>query len=210
MIEIGKRPLVLALAATAPFLASAALAQTHAPVPGQPADPPPSQASQTPAPEAASRLDGLLAELASPETEDWRRVEAEILRVWSQSGSEAMDLLLRRGRDAIEAEDYVVAVEHLTALTDHAPDFAEGWNARATAFFMMGEYTLSMADIEQVLRLNPRHFGALAGLAVMFEELGDTRLALQAHQAAQVLNPHRPEVERAIERLERSLGGAEL
>ncbi|CAN5762659.1 tetratricopeptide repeat protein [soil metagenome] len=156
------------------------------------------------------RLDGLFAELAEPDRTDWQRVEAEILRSLSRSGSEAMDLLLRRGESAMEAGDYRAAVEHLTALVDHAPDFAEGWNMRATAFYLMEEFALSIADIERVLTLEPRHFGALSGLAAMLERLGDARSALQVHRAAREIHPHRPEVERAIERLEREIGGAEL
>ena len=161
-------------------------------------------------PAADARLEALLDELAAPDTENWQGVEAEILRVWSQSGSDAMDLLLARGRAAIEAQDYAAAIEHLTALTDHAPDFAEGWNARATAFYLMGEHALSIADIERVLALNPRHFMALLGLGIMLEEMGRPELALEAHRAARALNPHRTETNQAIERLERELGGAEL
>ena len=72
----------------------------------------------------------------------------------------------------MEAQEYDVAIEHLTALTDHAPDFAEGWNARATAFYLIGEYALAVADIERALALNPRHFGAMSGLAFILEEIG--------------------------------------
>ena len=139
--------------------------------------------------EQAERLDGLFAELAEPDRPDWSRTEAEIVRLWSQSGSPAMDLLLQRASKAIEAEDYDLAIEHLSALVDHAPDFAEGWNARATAFFLMGEYSLSLADIEHVLALNPRHFGALEGLGAIFEELGEPALALRALRAAHDINP---------------------
>lgn len=160
--------------------------------------------------DASSRIDTLLTELAEPGREDWQRVESEIVRLWSRSGSEAMDMLLRRGQDAIEAEDLPGAVEHLTALTDHAPDFAEGWNARATAFFLMEEYALAIADIERVLGLNPRHFGALAGLGFILEAFGDDELALEAFTAARTLHPHRPEVNGAIDRAARKVGGAEL
>jgi tetratricopeptide (TPR) repeat protein len=162
------------------------------------------------APEDAARLDALFADLAEPGREDWQRIEGEINRLWSRSGSDAMDLLLRRGRQAIEAGDYAAAVEHLTALTDHAPDFAEGWNARATAFFLMDEYALSIADIERVLALNPRHFGAMMGLATMLEQMGETGYALQALRAVQALNPNRPEVNEAVDRLTRMTGEAEL
>jgi tetratricopeptide (TPR) repeat protein len=158
----------------------------------------------------AAKLDELFTELAQPGRDDWERIEGEISRIWSHSGSPAMDLLLKRGQDALEAEDYPMAVQHFSALIDHAPDFAEGWNARATTYFLMGEYSLSIADVEHVLVLNPRHFGALAGLASMFESLGEPELALKALHAVQKLNPNRPNINDAASRLERMTGEAEL
>ena len=162
------------------------------------------------APSDAEKLDTLLAELADPDREDWQNVENEINRIWSRSGSDSMDLLLRRGNEAMQAEDYPLALDHLSALVDHAPDFAEGWNARATTFFLMNEYTLAISDVEHVLALNPRHFGALAGLAFMLEDMDQPELALRALTAAQKINPHRPNINEAVERLRRATGAAEL
>jgi tetratricopeptide (TPR) repeat protein len=157
-----------------------------------------------------AKLDELFAELKQPGREDWERIETEITRIWSQSGSPAMDLLFARGNQALESEDFPAAVEHFSALIDHAPDFAEGWNGRATAFYLMGEYGLSINDVEHVLALNPRHFGALAGLAYMLESMGEPELALEALHAAQALNPNQPEIGESITRLERMTGDAEL
>lgn len=158
----------------------------------------------------AGKLDELFAQLKEPGRDDWQRIEAEITRIWSQSGSPAMDLLLARGQQALEAEDYSAAVEHFSALIDHAPDFAEGWNGRATAFYLMGEYGLSINDAEHVLALNPRHFGALAGLAYMLEAMDEPELALEALHAAQALNPNQPDIGESVTRLERMTGDAEL
>ena len=160
--------------------------------------------------ERADRLDALFAELAEPGREDWARIEREIQRLWSQSGSPAMDLLLRRGSEAMGASDHEGAVEHLSALTDHAPQFAEGWNARATAFFYMGEYSLSLGDIQRTLALEPRHFGALEGMAAILEEMGRVDVALEALRAAHRLNPNRPSVQAAMARLGRKAGAADL
>lgn len=168
----------------------------------------PAQAQSTA--EDETKLDALFTELAEPGREDWNRVENEITRIWSRSGSPAMDLLLRRGIEAMKAEDYGAAVEHLTALTDHAPDFAEGWNARATTFYVSGEYALAMADIERVLALEPRHFGAISGLAFILEEMGETTLALRALRMVHEINPNRPNVTEAIARLERAAGADSL
>jgi len=169
-------------------------------------------AAQNAAQEAAQaeRLDALFAELAEPGREDWSRVETEIVRLWSRSGSAAMDLLLRRANEALEAQDYARAVEHLSALIDHAPDFAEGWNARATAFYMLDEYALSLADIERTLALNPRHFGALEGLGAILEEMDEPELALRALREAHAIHPNRPSVQDSLARLERKAGAVEL
>ncbi|MFQ5437528.1 MAG: tetratricopeptide repeat protein [Paracoccaceae bacterium] len=141
---------------------------------------------------------------------DWRAVETRIWKKWSTSGSVAMDLLLERGRRAMQAGDLAGAVEHLTALTDHAPEFAEGWNARATAFFMMEEYALSLHDIEITLSLNPRHFGAMSGLGMIMERLERPREALRAYRGALAVHPNRPDLKKAVERLKDKVEGTEL
>ncbi len=121
-----------------------------------------------------------------------------------------MDLLLRLGNEALEAEDYPTAIERFSALIDHAPDFAEGWNGRATTYYMMGEYGLSISDVEHVLALNPRHFAALSGLAFMFETMDEPEMALKALHAAHELTPNRTNINEAVTRLDRLTGDAEL
>jgi tetratricopeptide (TPR) repeat protein len=110
----------------------------------------------------------------------------------------------------MQAGDTAAAIEHLTALTDHAPDFAEGWNARATAYFHAGLYGPSLADIQRTLALEPRHFGALSGLGLIFEELGRKEQALAAWRLAHAIHPHSPGINAAIERLEREVSGTDL
>ena len=159
---------------------------------------------------ADDRLAGLFAELADPANARWQRTESDILREWSRSGSAAMDMLLKRGQQAMEAGDTEAAIAHLTALTDRAPDFAEGWNARATAYFMAGLYGPSLADIGRVLTLEPRHFGALSGLGMILEQTGNAEAALAAFRAARAIHPHRPDLDGAVKRLERDLEGTAL
>lgn len=161
-------------------------------------------AAQTP------QLDELFTELLQADDRSAGRIEREIWAEWSKSGSAAMDLLLERGRAAMQAGDLAAAIEHLTALTDHAPDFAEGWNARATAYFQTGEYGPSISDIGRTLTLNPRHFGALSGLAMILEEIGDPAGALEAYKAALAINPHLDGVDEAVERLKAEAAGQEL
>lgn len=158
----------------------------------------------------SERIDELFERLQDPDLRNWELVEQEIIQRWSISGSASADLLLARGREAMEAGDLEAAIDHLTALTDHAPDFAEGWNARATAYFQAGMYGPSIADVQRVLELNPRHFGALSGLGIMLEEMGELDFALEAFRAAAELTPHRPDLQQAVARLEHALEGSAL
>ncbi len=162
------------------------------------------------APQQEAAIERLYRDLADPMNPNWAITEADIQREWSKSGSPAMDLLLRRGREALQAVDPDGAIEHLTALTDHAPEFAEGWNARASAFYMKGRLGLAMADIRQALTLNPHHFGALAGLGMILEQLDRPDMALKAYRASLALNPHQTAVIEAVERLETGDAGTAL
>ncbi|MCA8882859.1 MAG: tetratricopeptide repeat protein [Rhodobacteraceae bacterium] len=155
-------------------------------------------------------MDDLFVQLHQPDLENWQPVEDEIWVLWSQSGSASADLLLERGRRALNEQDPETAIEHLSALIDHAPNFAEGYNARATAYFELQRLGLSLHDVEATLALNPRHFGALTGLALILEQLGDSRRALSAYRAVNAIHPHRPDVKDAIERLEASLSDTAL
>ncbi len=158
----------------------------------------------------SAKLDDLFGRLAEADESDKKRIEREIWAEWSKSGSAAMDLLLERGRAAMQAGDTAAAIEHLTALTDHAPDFAEGWNARATAYFQAGQYGPSIADIGRTLTLNPRHFGALSGLGMIFEQLGEKTRALDAYKAALAIHPGLQGVKASVERLEAEAAGQKL
>ncbi|GHE94773.1 hypothetical protein GCM10016455_14060 [Aliiroseovarius zhejiangensis] len=188
---------ILALAAGLPISAAA---QTAAPSPDAP------RATQNITQPAADQLEHLFALLAEADDSNWKALEDEIWDLWSRSGSDAFDLLLERGRDAMEAGDFDVAIEHLTALTDHAPGFAEGWNARATAFYLSGRLGLSLDDIARVLTLEPRHFSALSGLGMIMEELGDPQAALEAYRHSLAIHPRNPRIKEAVERLETAEG----
>ncbi len=155
-------------------------------------------------------LNKLFASLAEPDQENWESIENAIWREWSDSGSKSMNLLLQRGKRAMSAGRMKLAIDHFTALTDHAPDFAEGWNMRATAYFGAGLYGLSIADVQRTLALNPRHFGALQGLGRMLEEMEDADNALKAYSAALAIHPHRPGLKEAVERLEEQVSGQNL
>ncbi len=154
-------------------------------------------------------LDALFAELATADAETAPGVAERVARALSASGSPAMDLLLQRGRDAMD-EDPAVAVNHFSALIDHHPDFVEAWNARATAYYRQELPGLAIDDLEQVLALEPRHFGALTGVAVILEDLGYDLSALKAWRAVREIYPAQPQAEEAIRRLELLVEGRRL
>lgn len=154
-----------------------------------------------------ARLEELFEALSQADDTSWQQIESKIWREWSRSGSPAMDLLLDRGREAMEAADYPAAIEHLTALVENAPDFAEGWNARATAYYTAGLVGPALADIARTLQLEPRHFGALSGLGLILEETGQEARALEAYRAALAIHPLKPNLREAVERLEFALEG---
>lgn len=152
----------------------------------------------------------LLDELQQPDLPNWKQVEQAIWAEWAKSGSPSGDLLLNRGREAVEAGEIEAAIAHLTALTDHAPDFAEGFNARALAYFKADLYGPAIADIARALELNPRHFGALTGLGSILEETGQYDAAREAFAAAHAIHPHDPDLEKAVKRLEILTSGRTL
>ena len=193
-------------AAPAPAPAQAGPVQAQAQAGQEPTD----SAAPTLAARAAdrARLDALFAELRQPGDEgDWRRAEAGIQRIWSRSGSAAMDLLLARAEAALDAGDTDAAIGHLTALTDRAPDFAAGWYLRAVALHAAGETGPALADLAQALRLEPRHYPALTQLGAILEELGQDRAALAACRASLAINPHQQDAADACARLERIARG---
>lgn len=157
-----------------------------------------------------AELEALFEGLKSADPSAAEQIERRIHDIWSKSGSPSADLLLKRGRDALKDGESRAAVEHFTALIDHAPEFAEGYNGRATAFFQMQQYGLSLDDIQRTLALNPRHFAAMSGLALILEEIGMEQGALEAWRQVELIHPNRDGLQDAITRLERSVAGREL
>ena len=152
-------------------------------------------------------IEALLEGLKAADPSAAVQIEGRIQAIWSRSGSDAMDLLLERGLTAMNDGDMSSAVLHFTALIDHAPEFAEGYNARATAYFQNQQYGLALEDIRRTLALNPRHFGAMSGLAIIFEEIGKPEGALAAWREVERLHPNREGLVESIERLESGLDG---
>ena len=147
-----------------------------------------------------ARLDALFQRLRAP-GEGWRLAETEILQIWSRSGSASMDLLLQRGIEALDAGEIDTALFHLTALTDHAPDFAEGWAARGAAHAMAGQFGPAGADLAHALTLEPRHFAALTLLCQMLDEMERPDRAEAACAASLAIHPHQQEAIDILTRL---------
>lgn len=148
--------------------------------------------------------------LRTAEPAEAARLTREIERAWAQSGSTALDMLLRRGRDALEDDNPDIAIEHLTAVTDHAPEFAEGWHARATAYYMKGLYGPALDDLQRALILNPDNYNAIFGLGVMLQEFGDYVRARSAFEQVLDLHPNHENATKALEQLKAKGIGREL
>jgi tetratricopeptide (TPR) repeat protein len=110
--------------------------------------------------------------------------------LWTQTNSDTTMLLMTRAKTAIEKKQPDVALKLLDKVVKLKPDYVEGWNRRATIYYLQNEYAKSMSDIREVLVREPRHFGALAGLGMIMQELGDDKRALDAFKKALEINPY--------------------
>ena len=159
--------------------------------------------------EQSARLDPLFGRLKNADAADAPALEAKIRQEWSKSGSAAADLLLSRAKIAIDAGDQKGAMGHLTALTDHAPEFAEGWNLSAVTLLNMGKIGPALAALERTLALEPRHFQALEGLVLIFDDAGLYEEAFEILHRIEAIHPHAEILSKARARLEaKTLGQA--
>lgn len=156
-------------------------------------------------------LDFLFGALkAAPDEASAKHVEARIWALWTQTTSDTTALLMVRSKIAMDAKQYDIAVKLLDAVVRLRPDYVEGWNRRATIFYLQNEYARSLADIEQVLSREPRHFGALAGLGMIMQELGDDKRALDAFRKALAINPHLDKVPDLVKTLSEKVEGRDI
>jgi tetratricopeptide (TPR) repeat protein len=182
--------------------AQAPQAQPDAPQAKQDEPPP-----KTPAEERAD----LYARLAaSKDADETAGIITRLLHSYSESGSDTADLLLRRARQAIGIEQYSDALKILDATITLLPDWAEGWNARATARYLDDDYDGSMADIAETLKREPKHLGALMGMATILEARGKREEALKVYERALAIAPHWRNAEEAADKLKAALAGEEL
>lgn len=173
-------------------------------------------AKPAPAPAAApasprEQLDALFARLAAAkDSDETEGIVATIDRLQLQSGSPTSDLLMGRAVSTMENGDYQVSLSLLDAIIGLQPDWAEGWNKRATARYLAGDAKGAVADIAQTLARDPRHLGALAGLGTIFEDAGQREQALRAYQRALAIAPQWKPMAEAAARVKAALAGQAL
>ena len=156
-------------------------------------------------------LDFLFGALkAAPDQASAKHVEARIWATWLQTPSDTAGLLMMRAKAAMDAKQTDVALKLLDAVVKLRPDYVEGWNRRATLHYLKNDYTQSLQDIEQVLAREPRHFGALAGLGMIMQDLGDEKRALDAFRKALAVNPHLEKVPELVRTLTEKVEGRDI
>ena len=132
-------------------------------------------------------------------------ITKQIWKNWYQSDIPAVTDLMNRGELSMRRARYDEAVKYFTEIIEIAPQFAEGWNRRATVYYIIGEYQLSTEDVAKTLDLEPRHFGALSGQGMIYLRLQERRLALQYMQRALNANPHLPGLKGNIKALQQMI-----
>ncbi len=153
-----------------------------------------------------TRLDKLFLNLKlNSDLRQSQKLTSQIWRIWAEHNKKEINVLFNVGENAMYRKEYETALESFNKIVELAPDFAEGWNKRATVYFLMGDYHASLADIEETLKLEPRHFGALSGRGQCYFELQKFQSALNAFEKALEVNPWLYDVSRNIEIMKKLL-----
>ncbi|WP_244530517.1 tetratricopeptide repeat protein [Salaquimonas pukyongi] len=153
-----------------------------------------------------NELFGILARESDPKKA--QRTSRQIVQKLTDSGSDSINLLMERALEAMRKNEHGVALDILDQVITLAPDYAEGWNRRATLYFAMKDFSRSIADVERVLELEPRHYGALSGLAAMLQSLGREKRALEIWYKVLEIYPANEQAQSAVITLEEKLAGS--
>jgi tetratricopeptide (TPR) repeat protein len=186
--------------------------QALRPAPNNPADSDETTAEKPEPPKTrAQTLDDLYGRLAaSKDTDETNGLIAAIDRLELVSGSDAANLIMARAMAAMGEKNYDVASSLLNKLIDLDPQWAEAWNKRATLRFILEDDEGSMADIAHVLKIEPRHFGALSGMGMIFERRGFRDDALKAYRRALAIAPQLQSIKNSVDRLTKAVEGQDL
>ena len=156
-------------------------------------------------------LDFLFGALkAAPDEASAKHVEARIWAMWMQTPSDTAALLMSRAKTAMDAQKSDIALKLLDSVIKLRPDYVEAWNRRATLYYVRNDYLHSLQDIQQVLIREPRHFGALAGLGMIMQDIGDEKRALEAFRRALAVNPHLEKVPDMVRSLTEKVEGRDI
>jgi tetratricopeptide (TPR) repeat protein len=202
------RPAILAAAIVLPvalpaLLPAPAFAQTNRRF----LEPP----SNLPHVQGTMNLDRLFEALkVAPDDESAKYVENRIWAMWIATDSDTTTLLMTRVKAAVDAKDLDLGIKLLTAIIDIKPDYIEAWNRRATIYYMKKDFDDSLSDIHEVLKREPRHFGALSGLGMIMQELGDDKHALEAFRRALAVHPHLEHIPDVVKQLTEKVEGRDI
>jgi tetratricopeptide (TPR) repeat protein len=207
--------------AMAVFAVAAALALpavSAAPVRAEAVDPeplkpiePPSTLPRPQQGDKTQNLDRLFDALkVAPDDESAKYVENRIWALWLASSSDTANLLMGRVKSATDAKDFDLAVKLLDAVIDIRPDFIEAWNRRATIYYTKKDFGRALADIHEVLAREPRHFGALSGLGIILQEIGDEKHALEVFRRALAIHPRLERIPDLVKKLTDKVDGRDI
>jgi tetratricopeptide (TPR) repeat protein len=161
--------------------------------------------------ERSPTLDTLFEALKiAPDAESAKAIEERIWSLWMVSGSDTCNLLMGRVKAAADEKDYDLAIKLLDAIIELKPGYTEAWNRRATLYYVQKDYAHALADIREVLRREPRHFGALSGLGLMLQDIGDDKHALEAYRRAHSIDPHLEHIDDVIKALSEKVEGRDI
>lgn len=206
------RTLCLALVLGAAGFAPASAQQIEPPPPpGKQQKKLPEAPAKLPKVDRSKNLDFLFGALkAAPDEASAKHVEARIWAIWIQTPSDTASLLMARAKTAVDAQKIDIAIKLLDSVIKLRPDYIEAWNRRATLYYMQNDYGRSLADIREVLIREPRHFGALAGLGMIMQEVGDEKRALDAYRKALAVNPHLDKIPDQVKALTEKVEGRDI
>jgi tetratricopeptide (TPR) repeat protein len=172
---------------------------------------PPSELPRAQRGEPTYNLDTLFAALKiAPDEASAKAIEQRVWALWMNPGSDTCSLLMTRVKVATDAKDYDLALKLLNAIVEIKPDYVEAWNRRATIYYLKNDFAHAIADIREVLAREPRHFGALSGLGLMLQELGDDKDALTAYRKALAVDPHLEHIPDVVKTLTEKVEGREI
>jgi len=199
--------------AVAPVAAQIAPLEPPTGDPPKPIEPPAPENLPKPPQQGDPRqnLDKLFEALKIAPTDDSAKyVENRIWALWIAAGGDTANLLMGRVKTAMDGRDLDLAIRLLNAIIDIRPDYVEGWNRRATVYYMKKDFGSALADIREVLAREPRHFGALSGLGMIMQDIGDDKHALEAFRRALAVHPHLERIPDVVKRLTQSVEGRDL